>query len=114
MIRRIIAYKNNFAEFHKSQEEKVQRKIEFVLDFVRFEKQVPQKFFKHLQNTDEIYEVRVITTFKSIRILCFFDGEDLIVLTNCFLKKSQKTPQKEIKMAEKLKREYITEKYGGK
>lgn len=41
MIRRIIAYKNNFAEFHKSQEEKVQRKIEFVLDFVRFEKQVP-------------------------------------------------------------------------
>jgi len=30
------------------------------------------------------------------------------------LKKTQKTPQKEIKMAEKLKKEYITEKYGGK
>jgi len=44
MVRRIIAYKNHFAEFYKSQEEKVQRKIEFVLDFVRFEKQVPQKF----------------------------------------------------------------------
>jgi len=114
MIRKVIAYKNNFVEFYKSQENKVQKKIEFVLDLVRFEKQVPQKFFKHLQNTDGIYEVRVITSFKSIRILCFFDSEELIVLTNCFLKKTQKTPQKEIKMAEKLKKEYITEKYGGK
>ena len=114
MIRKIFAYKNNFVDFYKSQEEKIQRKIEFVLDIVRFEKQVPQKFFKHLKNTDGIYEVRVITTFKSIRIFCFFDGEELVVLTNCFLKKTQKTPQKEIKMAEKIKREYITEKYGGK
>lgn len=113
MIRKIIVYKKHFVEFYKSQEEKVQRKIEFVLDLVRFEKQVPQKFFKYLKNTDGIYEVRVITTFKSIRILCFFDGDALIVLTNCFLKKTQKTPQKEIKMAEKLKREYLDEKYGG-
>jgi phage-related protein len=30
----------------------------------------------------------------------------------CF-KKTQKTPQKEIKMAEKLKKEYLKEKYGG-
>ena len=51
------------------------------------------------------------TTFKNIRILCFFDKGDLVVLTNCFLKKSQKTPAKEIKLAEKLKREYLIEKY---
>jgi len=81
---------------------------------VRFEKQVSNKFFKNLENTDGIYEIRVITTFKSVRILCFFDKGELIVLTNCFLKKSQKTPRKEIKMAEKLKEEYLNEKYGGK
>ncbi|MCF8241614.1 MAG: type II toxin-antitoxin system RelE/ParE family toxin [Melioribacteraceae bacterium] len=46
-------------------------------------------------------------------MLCFFDKGDLIVLINCFLKKSQKTPGKEIKMAEKLKKEYMTEKYRG-
>ena len=80
---------------------------------VRFESQVPKKFFKQLENTDGIYEVRVITTFKSIRILCFFDEGKLIVLTNCFLKKTQKTPKKEIKQAERLKKEYMTEKYGG-
>lgn len=84
--------------------------MEYVLDLVRFERQVPKKFFKALENTDRIYEVRVITTFKSIRILCFFDGGNLIVLTNCFVKKSQKTPRKEIKQAEKLKKEYLKEK----
>ena len=113
MIRKIITYKNHFIDFYKSQEAKVQEKIGYVLDLVRFEKQVPTKFFKSLENTDGIYEVRVITTFKSIRIPCFFDQGELVVLTNCFLKKSQKTPRKEIKMAEKLKKEYINEKYGG-
>jgi phage-related protein len=54
----------------------------------------------------------VITTFKNIRILCFFDDGDIVVLTNCFLKKSQKTPVKEIKLAEKLKGDYLKEKYG--
>ncbi len=107
MIRTIIAYKDYFVDFYKTQEDKVQEKIEYVLDLVRFEKQVPKKFFKALENTDGIYEVRVITTFKSIRILCFFDRGNLIILVNCFVKKTQKTPGKEIKLAEKLKKEYL-------
>ncbi len=114
MIRKIVSYKTYFVDFYKSQELKVQEKIEYVLDLVRFEKQIPEKFFKNLENTNGISEIRVITTFKNIRILCFFDKGQLVVLTNCFLKKSQKTPRKEIKMAEKLKKEYINEKYGGK
>ncbi|WP_417590310.1 type II toxin-antitoxin system RelE/ParE family toxin [Owenweeksia hongkongensis] len=111
MIRKIIAYKNHFVDFYQSEDNKVQLKIEYVLDLLRFEKRVPIKFFKQLENTDGIYEVRVITAFKSIRILCFFDGGDLVVLTNCFVKKTQKTPKKEINKAEKLKRQYLTEKY---
>ena len=113
MIRKIVAYKDNFVNFYKLQDSKVQKKIEFVLDLVRFEEHVPSKFFKHLDNTDGIYEIRVITTFKSIRILCFLDKGELIVLTNCFLKKTQKTPKKEIKLAERLKKEYLFDKYGG-
>ena len=113
MIREIISYKENFVEFYKSQDNKVRRKIEFVLDLVRYEQHVPVKFFKQLTNTNGIHEIRVITTFKSIRILCFYDKGNLVVLTNCFLKKTQKTPKKEIKLAEKLKDEYLFEKYGG-
>lgn len=110
MIRKVIAYRDHFINFYKAQDHKVQEKIEYVLDLVRFEKNVPKKFFKVLVNTDGIYEVRVITTFKNIRLLCFFDEGNLVVLTNCFLKKTQKTPRKEIKLAEKLKKEYFKEK----
>jgi phage-related protein len=110
VIRRIITYKEYFANFYKAQDEKVREKIGYVLDLVRFEKQVPKKFFKYLENTDGIYEIRIITTFNSIRILCFFDDGNLIVLGNCFVKKTQKTPGKEIKLAEKLKKEYLKDK----
>lgn len=113
MIRKIIAYGENFVKFYKSQDKKVQEKIEYVVDMIRFEKQVPIKFFKYLDDTDSLYEIRVITTFKSIRILCFFDKGELVVLTNCFLKKTQKTPKKEIQIAERLKMQYMNEKYGG-
>jgi phage-related protein len=113
VVRKIIAYKGYFIDFYKVQEDKVQEKIEYVLDLVRFERQVPIKFFKALENTDGIYEVRVITTYKSIRILCFFDDGNLVVLANCFTKKTQKTPRKEIKLAEKLKKEYLKEKNSG-
>jgi phage-related protein len=114
VIRKIISYKDNFIEFYKSQDQKVQEKIEYILDLIRYEKQVPIKFLKYLEETDGIFEIRIITTFKNIRILCFFDKGELIVLTNCFIKKTMKTPKNEIQNAEKLKKEYLNEKYGGK
>ncbi|MBW6481844.1 MAG: type II toxin-antitoxin system RelE/ParE family toxin [Vicingaceae bacterium] len=110
MVRKIVTYKKYFIDFYTNQNEKIQEKIEYVLDLIRFERQVPSKFFKALENTDGIYEARVITAFKSIRILCFFDDGNLIVLTNCFIKKTQKTPKKEIKLAEKLKKDYFKNK----
>ncbi len=48
MIRKIIAYKDNFVDFYKSQDLKIQEKIEYVLDLVRFERQVPKTFYKLL------------------------------------------------------------------
>ena len=113
MERKVIAYKNYFVDFYKEQDNKVQEKIEYVLDLIRYEKRVPIKFLKFLVSTDGIYEIRVITTYRSIRILCFFDKGELVILTNCFVKKTQKTPRKEIRLAEKIKKEYLNEKYGG-
>lgn len=110
MVRKIFFYKDYFLKFYRNQEPKVQQKIEYVLDLIRFEQQVPVKFFKKLQNTDDIYEVRVITFRKSIRILCFIHDGDVIILMNTFEKKSQKTPQKEIQLAERLKKEYLDNK----
>lgn len=101
-IREFRFYKERFLSFYFDQSPKVQTKI----DYIRFEREVPVKFFKKLVSTNGIYEVRVLTSEKSIRILCFKEKEELIILTNCFVKKSQKTPSKEIRLAEKLKKEY--------
>lgn len=94
MQREIVFYGDRVIDFYKAQGLKVQEKIEYVLDLVRFESYVPIKFFKKLENSEGIYEVRVITYQKSIRILCFLDAGTLVVLTNAFVKKTQKTPKK--------------------
>ncbi len=112
MVRKIVLYKNYFLDFYESQEPKVQEKIEYVLDLVRFERQIPKKFFKFLETTDGIYEIRVITTFKSIRVFCFFDEGNLVVLANCLVKKTQKTPKNYIKLAEQIQKEYLKSKKG--
>jgi phage-related protein len=107
VVREIVFLNDQIIDFYLSQDEKIKLKIEYVLDLVRFEKQVPIKFFKKLESTNGIYEIRIITSQKSFRILCFQHEGNLILLTNGFIKKTQKTPKKEIKLAEKLKNEYL-------
>ena len=41
------------------------------------------------------------------RLLGFFDGATLIILTNGFAKKTQKTPSEEIRLAEARKYDYF-------
>ena len=106
-LRNIIYYKDYFNRFFESQDLKTQRKIEYVMELIRFEKRVPEKYLKHFKGTEGIYEIRIRTMKGSLRILSFFDNGSLIVLINCFVKKSKKVPVKEIKLAEKLKHEYF-------
>jgi len=73
---------------------------------------VPIKFFKHLENTSGIFEVRVEVGKDIYRVFSFFDEGKIIVLINGFQKKSQKTPKGEIELAEKLKIQYFDEKKG--
>ena len=105
-IREFRFYKERFLSFYFDQSPKVQTKIDYILDYIRFEREVPVKFFKKLVSTNGIYEVRVLTSEKSIQKKKKKKKEELIILTNCFVKKSQKTPSKEIRLAEKLKKEY--------
>ena len=42
--------------------------------------------------------------------MSFFDENKLIILVNCFVKKSQKTPKKEIEIGYRLKQEYFNHK----
>ncbi len=106
MEREIVFYEHHFLEFYDGLQEKVQEKIEYVFDLIRYEERVPTTFLKHLEGTDQLYEIRIRVGNNIFRIFCFFDEGRLVVLLNGFQKKTQKTPRKEIKLAERLKKEY--------
>ena len=110
IVRNIGIYKNYFWNFYNKQNEKVQLKIDWTIDVIRTTQIVPKKIFKKMKGTGDIWEIRVSANKGIFRIFCFFDGGDLVVLLSGFQKKSQKTPKKEIKLAERLKKEYYEEK----
>ena len=83
-------------------------KVFFVLDLIENIDIVPRKFFKKLEATDDIWEVRVQHGNNIFRLFGFFDGKDLVVLNHAFTKKTQKTPKKEIKIAEQRKKDYFS------
>lgn len=110
MQRIIITYGKYFMEFYSSLTKDVQKKIDWTFELIKVAGKIPKKFFEHLTGTDGIYEVRVEYESNIYRILCFFDKGNLVVLINSFQKKTQKTPPNEIKLAEKLKKQYFTDK----
>ena len=110
MQRKIRIYGSYFLDFYKSQDQKVKDKIDYVLELIKFEERVPIKFLKHLTGTDGIYEVKVSASSKEIRIFCFFDEGRVVILTNCFVKKTQKTPKKHLELARKLRSQYFQNK----
>jgi phage-related protein len=83
------------------------RKITWVLKLIRETDQVPAKYFKKLVHTSEIWEVRIRVGKNIFRLLGFMQNKELIILTNIFQKKAQKTSRKEIKLAEGRKKEYL-------
>ena len=90
MKRKIAFYGNYFSRFYEKQNNKTKDKIDYVIDIIRFVDRVPIQFLKYLKGTGSLYEIRISTTFKQIRIFCFFDEGQVVVLTNCFVKKTQK------------------------
>ncbi len=68
--------------------------------------QLREPFSKPLR--DGLFELRVRLGSDVVRILYFFCKGRLIVLTNGFVKKTQKTPEEEINLALEYKTEYLS------
>jgi phage-related protein len=83
-------------------------KITWVLKLIREHENISTRYFKKLVNTDDIWEVRVSAGKNIFRLLGFIREQEVVILTNSFQKKTQKTPQKEIKLAEKRKKDYLS------
>ncbi|MGP8215466.1 MAG: type II toxin-antitoxin system RelE/ParE family toxin [Bacteroidia bacterium] len=109
--RQIIFYKSYFLDFYTGQPQKVQEKIDYVLKLIKLVDRVPEKFLKHLEGTDGLYEVRIESGSNIYRIFCCFDRGNIVVLFNAFQKKSQKTPRQELDQAIRIKKEYFTQKH---
>lgn len=103
-------YKDYFSGFFNRQRTKVKEKISWTIDLIENHERIPEIYLKHLEGTEELYEIRVQHGNDQIRIFCFFDKGQLVILANGFYKKSQKTPKKEIEKALKIKNEYENEK----
>ena len=106
--RKIRAYGKYFLEFYQSLSEGAKNKIDYVLDMLKTQERVHIKFVKYIR--EGVYEIRAEHSGNIYRVFFIFDDGDIVVLFNGFQKKSQKTPEKEIKQAIKLKEEY----YGNK
>jgi len=109
-FRKIFYYKNYYLDFFGTLKEDVKKKFNWTLKLIATLERVPVKYFKHIKNSSGLYEIRVESGGNIFRVFCFFDKGKIIILINGFQKKSQKTPKKEIEMAEKLKKQYFDEK----
>jgi len=109
-IRKIFYYRNYYLDFFGTLDYEVKRKFNRTLKLISTVKRVPVKYFKHIENSTGLYEIRVEFGSNIYRVFSFFDEGKLIILINGFQKKSQKTPKKEIAKAEKLKKHYFDEK----
>jgi len=108
--REVIAFKRYFLDFYEVQPENVQAKIEWTLKLIQITRLVPEKYFKHMEGTKGLYEIRVEVGNNIYRIFSFFDHGNVVVLGNGFQKKTQKTPKQEIEKALKIMEEYNNEK----
>ena len=95
--------------FFDSLDGKQARKVSWVLDLVRTLPRPPTQYIKKLVGTG-LWEVRAEFGGNAFRLLGFYDGENLIILTSGFAKKTQKTPKQEIETAERRMKDYFTRK----
>jgi phage-related protein len=83
------------------------QKVLWVLQVIEELESIPRQYFKKLVDSEGIWEVRIQFGHDIFRLLGFFESGALLILTNGFAKKTQKTPPQEIALAIRRKNEYL-------
>lgn len=99
-----VAFMDAARKFISSLPEKAQKKITYNLLKVEGG-EMDKELFKKLESS-EIWEFRTLFNGTCYRLFAFA----LIVATHGIVKKTQKTPKREIEKAEKLMKEYFNDK----
>ncbi|NTW31805.1 MAG: type II toxin-antitoxin system RelE/ParE family toxin [Bacteroidetes bacterium] len=108
-IRNIYYYKDFYLDFFATLKPEVKKKLNWTMLLIATLDRIPVKYFKHIEGSSGLYEIRVEVGSDIYRVFSFFDKGQLVVILNGFQKKSQKTPKNEIEQAEKLKKQYFDE-----
>ena len=108
MDRNIQYYKNYFIDFYNALDSATQRKLAYVIQYVKTESRWNEKFVKFIR--DGLFELRAMHNGNIYRVFFILDDGNIIILFNGFQKKTQKTPKQEIEKAIKLKNQYYAEK----
>ena len=85
-------------------DEKTQYKVKQGLLLLATQPRLSVKYVKSLKNG--LYELRIMWDGNIYRIFFIFDKGNIVVLFNGFQKKTQKTPESEIRKALKIKEDY--------
>lgn len=97
-------------EFLDNLEQKTREKIYYNIKKTQFIND--NELFKKI--SEFIWEFRTLYNNKAYRLFSFWDKidgtETLVVATHGILKKTQKTPPKEIKKAEEIRKQYLNNK----
>ena len=109
-VRTIIAYRQYFEDFFTKLPVDARRKIYKFFEIIESQRVISKQYFKHIRDTDGLYEIKVSMGSNTWRVFCFFDEGKLVVLLNGFQKKTQKTPPSEIAHALRIKKDYFEEK----
>ncbi len=108
MSRKIIAYENYYKDFFDTLDKGTQEKVLYGLLLLKTQDRLPAKYVKFLK--EGLYELRIEWQGNIYRIFFCYDEGHIVILFNGFQKKTQKTPDREIDKALKLKKEYYERK----
>mgnify|MGYP002523667146 FL=1 len=109
---RNIVFTNEFLEYYNSLPEKVKKKYDYVMQIMRSQYVVSEKFIKHLENTG-FYEARITVGANAYRTVIFtvdsqsFMESKVVLFLNSFLKKSSNHYSSEIEKAESILKQFI-------
>ena len=107
-MKRILAYKDYYVKFMKSLPERDRQKIRRSLLLMETEDRIPSHYIKYIR--DGLYEFRVTSFGNEYRLFYIYDGETIVILLNCYMKKTRKALDHEIDKALRLKKEYYESK----
>jgi phage-related protein len=107
-MRKLIAFGNYYHELVSKLNAGEQHKLEYILTLMGSKDRMPEKFIKFVR--DGLYELRLDYSGNAYRLFFIFDEDAIVVVFNWFQKKTQKTPEREIRKALRIREEYYASK----